>query len=101
MRKTKGSKRNRTTVAYPAPEKELLTTKEAALFLDRKELTIRNMAYLGIIKPIKLRGRCYYRKSVLIHWIVIGRPFSIKKNRALAKVIPMHPVTSGVSVNVI
>lgn len=101
MRNTKGEKKNLKTVTYPAPEKELLTTKEAALFLERTEYAIQNMAYLGIIQPLKLRGRCYYRKSVLIHWIVIGRPFSTKKSRALAKVIPMYPVRSGITANVI
>lgn len=42
-----------------------LTTDDAARFLRKSTHAIRQMAYKGIIRPRKLGGRLYFKKSEL------------------------------------
>ena len=42
-----------------------LTTDDAARFLRKSTSALRQMTYKGIIKPRKLGGRLYFKKSEL------------------------------------
>jgi hypothetical protein len=90
--KVNRKRRKKSKTIFPAKTKELLTTDEAALFIERTVVAVRIMRDHDILVPIKLKGRCYYRKSDLIHWIILGRPYAVKGTKKTAKVIPMFPL---------
>jgi excisionase family DNA binding protein len=65
--------------AQPAPEgEELLSVKEAAVFLRLKVPTVYGLISKGQIPVLKPGKHCYFSKSDLLHYINEGR----KQSRA-------------------
>lgn len=47
----------------PSPTAELLTVDDATRLLDVTKQTLRRWELRGIIRPVRLGRRCYYRRA--------------------------------------
>lgn len=59
--------------ATKAKEKEILSSRETALFLDVSTRTVGRMAKKGILKAYYLNGKKYFKFSEIIKSIEAGQ----------------------------